>query len=200
MKNRAQEDFAERVRINQQDLASKLKARFDYIVCGAGTSGSVVAARLASDLKTQVLLLEAGGTDETDLITNPNLWPKTLGSELDWGFVAEPNPHLNGRAIRYSMGKVLGGGSSINVSTWSRGHRADWNFYASESDDPSWSYAAVLNLYRRRVEAWAGSPDPDYRGTHGTVHVSLAADPDPCSVALPEGAEGLGLQRFACSN
>lgn len=56
----------------------------------------------------------------------------TLGSELDWGFVAEPKPRLNGRAIAYSMGKVLGGGSSINVSTWSRGHRAGLDFYTAE--------------------------------------------------------------------
>src|SRR5215510_15963238 len=171
MRHNTQEDFAERVRANQEDLASKLKMRFDYIVCGAGTSGCVVAARLASDLKTQVLLLEAGGTDETELITNPNRWPKTLGSELDWGFVAEPNPHLNGRAIPYSMGKVLGGGSSINVSTWSRGHQADWDFYAAQSGDASWSYEAVLELYRRRIEAWAGDADPNYRGSGGPVHV-----------------------------
>jgi choline dehydrogenase len=98
------------------------------------------------------------------------------------------------------MGKVLGGGSSINVSTWSRGHRADWDFYASESDDPSWNYVAVLDLYRRRIEAWAGSPDPDYRGTDGTVHVQPAADPHPFSVALLEGAESVGLERFPNSN
>ena len=60
MKHNAQEDFAERVRVNQQNLSSELRTRFDYIVCGAGTSGCVVAARLAADLKTQVLLLEAG--------------------------------------------------------------------------------------------------------------------------------------------
>jgi len=193
-------EFAERVRINQQRLSSELRTRFDYIVCGAGTSGCVVAARLAADLKAQVLLLEAGGTDETDLVKNPNLWPATLGSELDWGFIAEPNPHLNGRAIRYSMGKVLGGGSSINVSTWSRGHQADWDFYASESGDPLWGYEAVLDLYRRRIEAWTGSPDPDYRGTHGTVHVQPAADLHPFSMSLLEGAESLGLQRFPNSN
>ena len=112
-------DFAQRVRIKQQKLAADLKPHYDFIVCGAGTSGSVVAARLAADRTTQVLVLEAGGTDETDLVANPTNWPMTLGSELDWRFVAEPNPHLNGRAIPYSMGKVLGGGSSINVSTWS---------------------------------------------------------------------------------
>jgi len=192
--------FAERVRLNQQKLASGLNSHYDFIVCGAGTSGCVVAARLAADRNTNVLLLEAGGTDESEVVMNPNHWPMTLGTELDWGFKTQPNPNLNGRAIGYSMGKVLGGGSSINVSTWSRGHRADWDFYASESDDPSWSYAAVLDLYRRRVEAWAGSPDPDFRGTHGTVHVQPAADPHPFSSALLEGAEGLGLQRFPNSN
>lgn len=61
MKHTSQEAFAERVRANQQELSSELRTRFNYIVCGAGTSGCVVAARLAADLKTQVLLLEAGG-------------------------------------------------------------------------------------------------------------------------------------------
>src|SRR5215472_2469651 len=193
-------DFAERVRVNQQNLASKLKSHYDFIVCGSGTSGSVVAARLASDPNTQVLVLEAGGTDETDLVTNPNFWPRTLGTELDWGFIAEPNPNLNGRAIPFSMGKALGGGSSINVSTWSRGHRADWDLYASESGEPSWGYEAVLDLYRRRIEAWAGDPDPAYRGMAGTVHVQPAADLHPFSAALLEGAESLGLRRFPNAN
>jgi choline dehydrogenase len=195
-----QEDFATRVRINQEKLSSELKTRFDYIVCGAGTSGSVVAARLATDPHTQVLVLEAGGTDETDLVMNPNRWPATLGSELDWGFFAEPNPNLNGRAIRYSMGKALGGGSSINVQTWSRGHQADWDFYASESGNPEWSYESVLNLYRRRIEAWAGRPDPDYRGVRGNVHVQPAAEPYPFAFALLEGAESVGLERFPNPN
>jgi choline dehydrogenase len=193
-------DFAEQVRMNQLKLSSELKNRFDYIVCGAGTSGCVVAARLAADPTIHVLVLEAGGGDEKDLVTNPNCWPMTLGSDLDWGFVAESNPHLNGRAIPYSMGRVLGGGSSINVSTWSRGHRADWDFYACESGESSWGYEAVLGLYRRRIEAWAGSPDPDYRGTSGTVHVQPAADAHPFAFALLEGCESAGLQQFENPN
>lgn len=193
-------EFAERIRINQQKLSSELGTNFDYIVVGAGTSGSVVAGRLASDLNTQVLLLEAGGSDETELITNPSRWPMTLGSELDWNFMTEPNPKLNGRSLRYSMGKVLGGGSSINVSTWSRGHQADWNFYARESGDAAWSYRAVLDLYRHRIEAWAGKPDPDYRGMHGTVHVQPAADPQPFAFAFLEAAESVGINRFPDAN
>ncbi len=152
-------EFAERAQLNQRKLRSDLQSDFDFIVCGSGSSGSVVAGRLAENPEVDVLLLEAGGPDETELITNPNRWPMTLGTELDWGFVAEPNPQLNERAIPYSMGKVLGGGSSINVCTWSRGHKADWDFYASEAGDPSWSYEAVLNLYRRCIERWVGSSD-----------------------------------------
>ena len=159
-----------------------------------------MAARLAADPTIQVLLLEAGGTDETELVSNPNRWPMTLGSELDWGFVAEPNPRLNGRAISYSMGKVLGGGSSINVATWSRGHRADWDFFASESGEASWGYESVLELYRRRIEAWAGSPDPEYRGSDGMVHVQSVARPHPFSFALLESAEAAGLRRFPHPN
>jgi len=200
MKHIEQDTFATRVRANQRKLASELRTRFDYIVCGAGTSGSVVAARLAADPKIQVLVVEAGGPDESDVISKPNRWPEALGSEFDWGFVAEPNPHLNGRAIRYSMGKVLGGGSSINVSTWVRGHQADWDFYASEAGDPAWGYAAVLDLYRGRIEAWIGTPDPAYRGTHGIVHVQPAAEPHPFAAALLEGAESVGLRRFANAN
>jgi len=193
-------EFTERVRRNQRKLGSQIRPHYDFIVCGSGSSGSVVARRLAENLDVSVLLLEAGGADETEVVTNPNRWPMALGTELDWGFVAEPNPELNGRAINYSMGKALGGGSSINVSTWSRGHRADWDFYAAESGEPSWSYEAVLDRYRHRIEAWAGSPDPEYRGTGGTVHVQPAAEPHPFSFALLEGAEAAGLQRFPNAN
>ena len=97
---------------------------------GAGSSGSVVARRLAENPSVQVLLIEAGGSDEVPTVMDPAAWPANLGSATDWGFVAEPNPDLNGRAIPMSMGKVLGGGSSINVMVWARGHRSDWDFFA----------------------------------------------------------------------
>jgi choline dehydrogenase len=114
--------------------------------------------------------------------------------------VAQPNAFLNGRAIPYSMGKVLGGGSSINVSTWSRGHRADWDAWAAEVADPAWAYPAILELYRRRIEDWKGDADPAYRGSGGPVHVQPAADPHAFSIALLEGAASVGLRRFENPN
>ena len=128
-------DFAERVRVNQGKLRSGLKTQYDFIVCGSGSSGSVVARRLAENPDVSVLLLEAGGGDEVPSVTEAARWFENLGSERDWKFVAQPNPHLKGRSMPLSMGKVLGGGSSVNVMAWARGHKNDWDFFASESGD-----------------------------------------------------------------
>ncbi len=175
---------------------AELKLQYDFIICGAGSSGSVVAGRLAANPNVSVLLLEAGGSDETDMVLDTDRWPMNLGNDLDWGFVTEPNPSLNGRAILYSMGKVLGGGSSINVGTWSRGHKADWDMYAAESGDAAWAYDSILDLYRNRVEDWAGISDPDFYGTGGAMYVQPAAELDPFSVAVLDGAAATGLKRF----
>jgi choline dehydrogenase len=160
------EDFAERVRVNQTKLTSELRPYYDFIVCGSGSSGSVVARRLAENPDVNVLLLEAGGSDDVPSVMEARQWPLNLGSDRDWAFQAQSNPHLNGRSIPMNMGKVLGGGSSINLMAWSRGHKNDWDYFASEAGDPAWSYESVLNIYRR-IEDWHGAPDPKYRGTGG---------------------------------
>ena len=140
-----------------------LRTRYDIIVCGAGSSGSVVAGRLASNPKVTVLLIEAGRNDETDAVLEGDRWAMALGNEFDWAFATEPNPRLGGYSIAYSMGQVPGGGSSINDGPWSRGHQADWDMYAAHAVDTHWRYDAIRDLYRNRVEDWAGKPDPDCR-------------------------------------
>jgi choline dehydrogenase len=192
-------EFAERVRINQKKLRSELKGQYDFVICGSGSSGSVVASRLAKDPAVSVLLLEAGGDDDVPSVTDARQWVTNIGSERYWQFTAEPNPHLNGRAIPLGMGKVLGGGSSINAMIWARGHKSDWDFFASEAGDPAWGYESVLDIYRR-IEDWHGGPDPRYRGTGGPVFVQSPHDPNPAGRALFEGICSLGIPIFENQN
>src|ERR1700730_10256681 len=192
-------DFVERVRVNQQKLRSSLKSQYDFIVCGSGSSGSVVARRLAENPDVSVLLLEAGGNDDVPSVTEALRWFENLGTERDWNFVAHPNPHLKGRSIPLNMGKVLGGGSSINVMLWARGHKHDWDFFAAESGDPAWSYDSVLAMYRG-IENWQGRPDPARRGRDGLLYITPPTEPSPVAAAMLDAASELGIPVFDDAN
>jgi choline dehydrogenase len=190
---------AERVRVNQQRLRADLQSEYDFVVCGAGSSGSVVARRLAENPEAKVLLLEAGGSDDVPNVSRADLWPTNLGSERDWGFHSEPNASLNGRKLALSMGKVLGGGSSINVMLWARGHRSDWDHFAKEAGELAWSYDSVVDLYRR-IEDWHGDVDPRYRGSAGPLVVQPAPDPHPLAYATVDGARSVGIPSYHSPN
>jgi len=193
------EDFLERVRANQLDLTARLKSQYDFIVCGSGSSGSVVARRLAENAEVSVLLLEAGGGDDVANIMDASAWPALRGGEQDWSFRATSNPRLNGRSIPMSMGKVLGGGSSINVMVWSRGHKNDWDYFAAEAGDAGWNYQSVLQVYRR-IEDWHGAPDPARRGKGGPLFVQPAPDPHPLAPAMLEAFAAAGIPTFDDQN
>jgi choline dehydrogenase len=192
-------NFAERVYANQRKLRSNLKLQYDFIICGSGSSGSVVARRLAENPDVSVLLLEAGGDDDVPSVAEADQWVQNLGTDRDWQFKTEPSPWLNGRAIPLGMGKVVGGGSSINAMIWARGHQSDWDFYAAETGDPAWNYESILSIYRR-IEDWHGAPDPKRRGTGGLVFVQPAVDPNPLAPSVVEGARTIGIPTFQSNN
>jgi choline dehydrogenase len=184
---------------NQQKLAANLRKSYDFIVCGAGSSGSVVARRLAEDRNVQVLLVEAGGSDDSPSILAPLQWYLNIQSERDWGFMTEPSKSLNGRSIPMPMGKALGGGSSINAMVWARGHKNDFDGWAEVAEDPAWNYESVLGIYRR-IEDWQGAADPKRRGKGGLVWVEPAKDPSPLAPAMVRAADSIGITAYEDQN
>ena len=179
--------------------ASSTDDDFDFIVCGAGSSGSVVARRLAQHPDVRVLLLEAGGDDRDPAVRIPDLWASNIGTDRDWAFLGEPGPAVNDRTLLFSMGKLLGGGSSINAMVWARGHKSDWDLFAAETGDLAWNYDSALDTYRR-VEDWQGPPDPSYRGVGGPVFVAPVSNPNPVAPIVVEAALSMDIPTFSGPN
>jgi choline dehydrogenase len=119
--------------------------RFDTIIVGAGTAGCLLANRLSRDPARRVLLVEAGARDNYPWIHIPVGYLYCIGNpRTDWLYQTEAEAGLNGRALRYPRGKALGGCSSINGMIYMRGQARDYDSWAAQTGDDSWSWANSL--------------------------------------------------------
>ena len=142
---------------------------FDYAIVGAGSAGCVLANRLSEDPRNRVLLLEAGGRDDYFWIRIPVGYLYTQNNpRTDWCFRTEPEEGLNGRALNYARGRVLGGCSSINGMIYMRGQARDYDGWA-QMGNRGWGWDDVLPWFRKS-EHHFGPPD-EFHGTGGEWRV-----------------------------
>ena len=164
---------------------------FDYVVVGAGSAGSAVAARLSEDGRFNVLLLEAGVPDNfwtripvgfARLIENP---------AANWLYSAEPEDSTDGRRMPVPRGKLLGGSSAINGMVFVRGQAQDFDHWA-QLGNRGWSYTDVLPFFKR-LESFEGGAD-EYRGGDGPVKVRVNDESGPLVDALFSAFQNVGLK------
>ena len=142
---------------------------FDYVVVGAGSAGCVLANRLSADPKTRVLVLEAGGRDNWIWFHIPVGYLFAMGNpRADWLYQTEKEPGLNGRALNYPRGKVIGGCSSINGMISMRGQAADYDHWRQLGLN-GWGWDDVLPVFRKLDGHFLG--DTDMHGASGEWRV-----------------------------
>ncbi|KAF1924694.1 GMC oxidoreductase [Didymella exigua CBS 183.55] len=159
---------------------------YDYVVCGGGTAGLVIAARLSEDPNVSVAVLEAGGNGLNDiLIDGPNLFTQLWGKpQYDWDYKTVPQEGTVGRVHGWARGKVLGGSSAINYNMFSMASRQDLDNWA-ELGNQGWDFDGLVPYYKKFEIYHPASEtlgkglsneylDKELRGTNGPIHVCFA--------------------------
>ncbi len=158
---------------------------FDFVVVGGGSGGCTVAGRLSEDPQTSVAVLDAGAKNDNWVVTTPFALALMVPAKLNnWAFDTVPQPGLNGRIGYQPRGKGLGGSSAINAMVYIRGHRSDYDQWASLGN-PGWSFADVLPYFKRSENN--ADFDGEYHGKGGPLARQQIAHRQPGAADILAG-------------
>jgi choline dehydrogenase len=150
---------------------------YDYIVIGAGSAGCALAARLTENPAVNVLLVEAGPPDRKREIRIPAAFSKLFKSTVDWNFTTMPQTGLDGRALYWPRGKMLGGSSSMNAMIYLRGRRSDFDAWR-DAGNCGWGFDDVL---------------PFFAAVEKEMRIEALRDVNPLSCTFLEAAKQSGI-------
>lgn len=175
-------------------MATANTGKWDYIVVGAGSSGCVVAERLSADGRSRVLVLEAGGENDSFWVSLPKGVAKLVTNPAHvWAYpVSQPREPGGPANEVWIRGKGLGGSSSVNGMIWSRGEPADYDTWEAKGAT-GWNADSMTRAFLS-LEDHAAGPGP-MRGSGGRVHVDPAIHTYPLAERMIEAGQAMGLQR-----
>lgn len=133
---------------------------------GAGLAGCILANRLSANPDTNVLLLEAGGSNTSRNVRIPAAFTRIFRSDLDWNLFSDRETNLADRRIYLARGKLLGGSSSTNATLYHRGTAEDYDKWGI----PGWSGKDVLPWFVG-AECNRDITDPSVHGQTGGMAV-----------------------------
>lgn len=167
---------------------------YDYIIAGAGAAGCVLANRLSASGKHSVLLLEAGGKDDSFWFRIPVGFAKMYyNPTYNWMYYSQPQKALGQRALYAPRGKVQGGSGSINAMIYVRGQAHDFDDWAANGND-GWGFKDVLPYFRKLENHPLG--DSEYHGGSGPISITpMKGQTHPICDVFLKGCEELGYPR-----